>query len=321
MEKGLKTKTIKSILQNKVKAWIDSVEDNDLKEKIGSDVIVTGGSISSMLLGEKISDYDIYFRTYETTLAVAKYYVEKYKKLNPNNSDKIEVNECEDIRGVKRIKVNVVSEGITEELKNENIDDINSETHNSNEEVTQVTNDEKKQEDNSSQSKEKYRPVFLSSNAITLANKIQVILRFYGEPDEIHENYDFVHCMNYYIYKNNHLELRKEALQSLLSRSLVYNGSRYPVCSLFRIRKFIKRGWTINAGQMLKIILQCNNFELNNVSVLEDQLTGVDLAYFEQVIKDIKERNGKKHEEDENFNLEYIETHYLIEVLNRMFGE
>src|SRR3546814_2013322 len=48
-----------------------------------------------------------------------------------------------------------------------------------------------------------YRPVFVSTNAITLSDKIQIVLRFYGEADAIHENYDFVHCTNYWTSKEN----------------------------------------------------------------------------------------------------------------------
>src|SRR3546814_1364029 len=47
-----------------------------------------------------------------------------------------------------------------------------------------------------------YRPVFMSTNAITLSDKIQIVLRFYGEADAIHENYDFVHCTNYWTSKD-----------------------------------------------------------------------------------------------------------------------
>ena len=44
----------------------------------------------------------------------------------------------------------------------------------------------------------KFRPIFLSQNAITLSNKAQIVIRFYGEPDQIHSNYDFVHATCYY---------------------------------------------------------------------------------------------------------------------------
>nr|MCU0343906.1 T9SS type A sorting domain-containing protein [Ignavibacterium sp.] len=44
----------------------------------------------------------------------------------------------------------------------------------------------------------KYRPVFISENAITLSDKVQLVIRFYGTPAEIHDNYDYAHCMCYF---------------------------------------------------------------------------------------------------------------------------
>ena len=52
------------------------------------------------------------------------------------------------------------------------------------------------------------------------------------EPDQLHENYDFVHCTNYWTSWNNELVLRKEALEALLARELRYVGSKYPLCSI-----------------------------------------------------------------------------------------
>src|SRR5690606_18878685 len=121
--------------------------------------------------------------------------------------------------------------------------------------------------------KPKYRPVFLSSNAITLSNKLQLILRFYGEPDEIHKNYDFVHCTSYYDHKDKQLTLRPEALEAILTKELRYVGSLYPLCSIIRLRKFIARGWTINAGQILKMALQLSKMDLTKPEILQDQLT------------------------------------------------
>ena len=37
-------------------------------------------------------------------------------------------------------------------------------------------------------------------------------MRFYGSPDEIHENYDYAHAMCYYDYAKNDLVLHPEAL-------------------------------------------------------------------------------------------------------------
>jgi len=104
----------------------------------------------------------------------------------------------------------------------------------------------------------KYKPIFLSTNAITLSGKIQIIIRFFGEPEEIHKNYDYVHCTNYWTSWNNELVTTVKALEAILAKELVYVGSKYPLCSIFRMKKFITRGWTINTGQILKMVMQLN---------------------------------------------------------------
>jgi hypothetical protein len=148
----------------------------------------------------------------------------------------------------------------------------------------------------------------MSTNAITLSDKIQIVLRFYGEPDEIHKNYDFVHCTNYWSSWDHKLTLHPAALEALLSRELRYVGSKYPICSVFRLRKFIHRGWQINAGQILKMCLQISQLDLGDVRVLEDQLTGVDVAYFVELVEKLKEKDPEK-----------VNSAYLVEILDRMF--
>jgi hypothetical protein len=154
----------------------------------------------------------------------------------------------------------------------------------------------------------KYIPRFLTTNAITLSGKIQIVLRFYGEPDTIHENYDFVHCTNYWSSWDNSLILRQPALEALLSKELRYIGSKYPICSLVRLRKFITRGWRINAGQILKMAFQISELNLKDIKVLEDQLTGVDTAYFIQLVERLREKDPEK-----------VDGAYLIEIIDRIF--
>src|SRR6056300_903322 len=77
---GRKRSGIKRELTNKVESWLDSIEDDDVRWIAARNVIVTGGAIASMLLGERINDYDVYFRTREATLKVAEYYVKKFNE-------------------------------------------------------------------------------------------------------------------------------------------------------------------------------------------------------------------------------------------------
>ena len=76
-------KVIKSVLSKKFKDWTKTIEDTYVRKLVEDNSIITGGCIASMLLGEKINDFDVYFTNKETTLAVAKYYVEKFNNANP----------------------------------------------------------------------------------------------------------------------------------------------------------------------------------------------------------------------------------------------
>ena len=153
----------------------------------------------------------------------------------------------------------------------------------------------------------KYSVLAMTTNAITLTDQIQIVLRFVGPANEIHKNYDFVHTTNYFTESEGAV-LNQPALESILARELKYVGSLYPICSVFRIKKFIQRGWTITAGEMLKIAWDISKLDLTDREVLQDQLTGVDAAYFNQLIRLLEE--GKE-----------IDRTYLFELVNRVFDQ
>lgn len=289
----MKTKTIKKIIRAKIDQWLSSIDDEAVRGMAAKNTIVTGGSIVSLLSNEPVNDYDLYFRDMVTAEAVARYYVCKFQEANgwPLSLDvqdgRIRITTSTGHRGE--------TAGDVQTLGSDEIDDI----YETAETMALAVEDE---------GAPTFRPVFLSTNAITLANKIQIIVRFYGNPDEIHENYDFVHCTNYWSSWNDDLVLRQPALEALLAKELRYVGSKYPVCSVIRLRKFIKRGWTVNAGQILKMVMQISELDLTDPKVLEDQLTGVDSAYFMQLMTKLRENDPEK-----------VNAAYLVEIIDRMF--
>jgi len=308
----MKAKTIKAVISKKIKQWTDSITDQTVRELVEKNTIVTGGAIASMLLKEDVNDFDIYFRNKETTKAVAEYYVAQHKAsaIDQHLSGRpIEIEVKEDTEG--RIKVFIKSAGITSDDGTTSYQYFETQPDEATENyVNEITSALSDVDDLGHQEEEKqrYRPVFMTANAITLSDKIQLINRFYGEPDQIHENYDFVHCTNYWTSWNNELVLRPDALEALLSKDLRYIGSKYPLCSIIRLRKFIKRNWSINAGQILKICMQLSQLDLTNLDVLEDQLIGVDTAYFLQLIQQLKEKNNER-----------VDYNYLMTIIDRIF--
>lgn len=312
--RGMRAKTIKAVIRKKVDDWMASIDDETVAGLVAKNTIVTGGCIASMLLGEKVNDFDAYFRTQEAAEAVGRYYVDKFKQNPPPRFAEsgvtvpiwVEVNDG-------RVKIVVKSAGIASEEGGddyqyfEGLDDAQNMA--AGEYVERVMGEDPDAADGEGEeAKPRYRPVFLSANAITLSHKIQVVIRFHGDPDEIHANYDFVHCTNYWTSWNNTLTLRPEALQSLLARELIYTGSKYPLCSIIRTRKFIARGWVINAGQYLKMAMQLNQLKLTDLSVLEEQLIGVDAAYFLEVLAKLRAADPDK-----------VNHAYLTEIIDRMF--
>lgn len=332
-------KNIKKHLHNKIYDWANNVEDEEIKNLILTKTIVTGGSIVSLLQDEEPKDYDVYFTDIESLEKVAQYYINKFidnaiKSKDDNKTENIEetlksklvVEKCfwdnsrynenkqywhvikEDTKVPEnaeiRLRIFIKSTGaISEEFSNDieftnYIDDYKEEFAKLNDSLK-----EKKL-------KNKYRPTFFTNNAITLSDKIQIVLRFYGNAEKLHESYDFVHTLSYYETKNNNLEMPARTLEAIINKELYYIGSKYPLCSIIRARKFIKRGWSINAGQFVKMALQLNEMNLKNLHVFEEQLIGVDSSYFNNVISLIKDKEKLPEE---------LDTQYLIDLINTVF--
>ena len=284
----MKTKTIKKELSKIRGRWLATIKDKDLKELIRKDMIVTGGSIASMLLGEEVNDYDIYFSTAKAVNEVAKYYLAAIKKISKVNEtsrihyfkgqDQVACTEEEFVKSkTGRLKIFVSSSGYIK---------VNA---------TKL---------------KFFEPIFASSNAIMLKGKLQLVLRFWGPPEKIHENYDFVHCLSY--WHKNELIIPQETAVALLTRELIYQGSKYPLTSIIRTRKFIRKGWKITAGEFLKMAVQLQEIDLFNPAVLEDQLMGVDVSYFETFIYRMK-----KAMKEPGFK---IDSSYLIELVDEIFN-
>ena len=136
--------------------------------------------------------------------------------------------------------------------------------------------------------------------------------RFYGDVEEIHKNYDFAHCTCSWTSWNNEVQLPVKALECIINKEMYYIGSRYPLCSIIRTRKYLERGYHINAGQYVKMAFQLNELNLHDIETLEDQLTGVDSGYFMIMISALRKKA------DENGEAQ-VDKSYVFELINRMF--
>lgn len=294
----MNSKNIAKSLNKKLQNWVETIDDESVVKTIKENAIITGGALVSLLNNETPNDYDVYFKTLEACEKVSRYYADIW---NDAHEDKAKVNiELEN----DRVQCFIRSKGAVMENEENGIDD--------NTEPYATENEENPTAQNPQIEKPKYRPRYFSTNAISLSDGIQIVIRFWGEVDKIHENYDFEHCKCSYDWKNNKVDLPNKALECIINKELYYSGSKYPLCSIIRTRKFISRGWTINAGQYVKMALQLNELNLKDMKVFKEQLVGVDSAYFSEAIELI----SKKQEENPDFQ---IDNTYLFEIINRIF--
>lgn len=289
----MKIKTINKVLYSKLTEWLLSIKDEKLRKDVRENLLVSGGSIASMFLKEDINDFDIYIQDMDVLIRLSRHYChgnvldgrrkkEYLAELPPDEIYEDGENLSEAAVRVKNLKENQVkldvpSAGIRTEIPEDN--------------------------------DEKYIVAFLSQNAISLTGDIQIVVRFCGSPEEIHKTFDFVHATNYFTFKDG-LVTNTLALQCLLTKELRYQGSLYPLTSIIRMKKFLLRGWSINAGEILKIMFQISELDLTDPVVLEEQLIGVDIAYFAKIIEIIRTVDPTK-----------INSGYLNGIIDKVFNQ
>ncbi|MDX9802910.1 MAG: hypothetical protein RBS96_02625 [Dehalococcoidales bacterium] len=302
----MKPKNIRRKLRGIFDEFLESIEDKDVAEDVSRNTIISGGAIVSLLQDTDPSDYDLYFTNKQTVLKVARYYVNKLNE-NSNKNRFGYKHKALLIDGAFNIQQQIIDQGEepweTAMLKGFTEDRVKIVIRSDG--VNIDLNDVDVEEEKEPKDK-KFQIKFVSTNAISLYGKIQLIIRFYGPPEEIHKNFDYVHCLSYWDTKDN-LVLNKDALSSILTKELIFTGSRYPLCSLFRLRKFIKRGWWISAGEILKIAMSLNELDLKDPIILEDQLIGVDTMYFFELIEMLREKEVQ------------ITSSYITTLVDRIF--
>jgi len=127
----------------------------------------------------------------------------------------------------------------------------------------------------------KVYPTYLSKNALTLSNGVQLIFRFIGEPKEVFSTFDYEHCKVYWrpnplglLLGSVHYEGRSQ--ESIAKNELIYTGNtRFVLSAISRLNKFIKRGWGISPSSLLSLALSVNKVDWSSREALEEELLGI----------------------------------------------
>jgi hypothetical protein len=144
---------------------------------------------------------------------------------------------------------------------------------------------------------------YQTANAITFQRKaansrkkwtVQLITRFTGEPSEIFSTFDFTITQGLYDFDINDFVLGSRFIQDLAAKKLVYlGGSRFPICAMYRTKKYQNRGFTLPGATVMHIALSIVQLNIKTYADLKEQLMGVDTMYLSGILN-----NSTKYSDD-----------------------
>ena len=132
-------------------------------------------------------------------------------------------------------------------------------------------------------------------NAITYKRKsersnkkwmIQLITRFVGDAQTIFDWFDFTITHGAYDFAKRKFVLGARFLPDLAKRRLVYSGtSKYPICAMYRTKKYAARGFELPGSTIMHIALSIVQLKIDNYGQLKEQLMGIDTIYLQKLIE------------------------------------
>jgi len=112
----------------------------------------------------------------------------------------------------------------------------------------------------------------------------QLICAVFGTPEQIIDNFDFTICMGVWLPNTNNFILNDLFLKHIAQRRLHFNvNAQYPICSLWRVLKYTKRGYKLPAIDAIKIALKIHSLNMQTPKDLKNQLMGIDTIFLKEL--------------------------------------
>ena len=80
----MNAKNMRKSLRAKFNDYLSHIADEKIRQVVADNTIITGGALVSLLTGEPVRDYDVYFRTQAAAEVVARYYCAQFKATHPD---------------------------------------------------------------------------------------------------------------------------------------------------------------------------------------------------------------------------------------------
>jgi hypothetical protein len=138
----------------------------------------------------------------------------------------------------------------------------------------------------------------VTENAVTLKRKaeksnrvytVQIIKRFTGSPSSIFSTFDFTVTQCAFDFSSRQFSFGPRTLQDIARRKLVYlGGSRYPICAMYRTKKYGAKGYSVSGSTIMHIALSIVRLEITTYKQLKDQLMGIDTMFLQGLLAGIE---------------------------------
>lgn len=114
---------------------------------------------------------------------------------------------------------------------------------------------------------------------------------FKENPIEIFEEFDFTVCCGLYDFQLGGFKFHRDFLKHVAQRKLIFNTKhRFPISSLLRSQKYKDKGYTLDQGNLLKIVISIASLDIKTNADAAKQFQGMYLgeyrAVFEPILKD-----------------------------------
>jgi len=77
----MQVKTIEKNIRAKMEEWLKTITDDKLRGDVKENLLVSGGSIASMLLNQPVNDYDVYLMDIDVVKRLAIYYTQSDRNI------------------------------------------------------------------------------------------------------------------------------------------------------------------------------------------------------------------------------------------------
>ena len=114
---------------------------------------------------------------------------------------------------------------------------------------------------------------------------VQLITRFTGPPATIFDDFDFTITTGAYSFRLADFVFGDRFLADVAARRLVFMGnSHFPICAMYRTKKYQRRGYTLSGATIMHISLSIVRLKIETYKQLKEQLLGIDTIFLQHLL-------------------------------------